>query len=253
MRDLWARIEALDNKVPASLQYEAPFRPAACCATPPTGCWRARSSCTSTPRWREFRAGVRSLEAQIPEALTGRSAARFEESRRRFAEAGLPPELAVRIASLEPLQRGARHRARSPPPTGVASPRRRACTSRSARARPRLAARAASRQLTVDGHLAGRRAQRPARRGLRGAAAPRRARCSRARCAAAAEARVDALDRRRLGKDLAHWQRTLREMRAAGAGRLRRRSRSAVESVRNLAQLGDQCRWQAKRPRCPAN
>ena len=51
---------------------------------------------------KEFRGGVHELEAHIGELLTGDELERFGEARRRYAEAGLPPLLAARVASLEP-------------------------------------------------------------------------------------------------------------------------------------------------------
>ena len=52
---------------------------------------------------REFRAGVQELQGAIAGALSGSERTRFEEARTRYLEAGLPPALAARIASLEPL------------------------------------------------------------------------------------------------------------------------------------------------------
>src|SRR5437868_10338017 len=49
----------------------------------------------------EFGSGVRQLEAEIAQVLTGPGHERFEESRERHVAAGLPQELATRVASLD--------------------------------------------------------------------------------------------------------------------------------------------------------
>ena len=43
------------------------------------------------------------LEAEIAGLVTGAELERFEEARKHYGEAGLPPPLAARIASLEAL------------------------------------------------------------------------------------------------------------------------------------------------------
>ena len=101
MRDVWERIEALDNKVPANLQYEAAFQTSrllrhatywllAIAHAPAGGCRGG-----GVPRRRAAaRGGDR----------TSCSPARNSRASRRAASAsprrGLPPALAVRIASL---------------------------------------------------------------------------------------------------------------------------------------------------------
>ena len=103
MREVWERIEALDNKVTANLQYEAAFQTSRLLRHATYWLLASRTRLQVDAAVAEFRDDVRHLEAEIHEVLTGAELARFEESRKRFAEGGLPPALAVRIASLEAL------------------------------------------------------------------------------------------------------------------------------------------------------
>ena len=161
-----------------------------------------------------------------------RGAPRFEESRKRFAEGGLPPALAVRIASLEALNAAldiAEIARRAP---RRASSRPRASTSRSARASASTGCATRIEKLTVDGPW-----QAIARTGLRDAALRVQRRLTERVLArkdrGSAEARVTAWVEA-AGKDLVHWQRTLADMRAAGAGDFATLT-VGVESVRKLA------------------
>ena len=147
--------------------------------------------------------------------LTGAELLRFEESRKRFAEGGLPPALAVRIASLEALNAvldiaeiAADH------PVGV---------EETARVYFEVGTRigfdwlrARIEKLKVEGPW-----QAIARSGLRDAALRVQRRLTERvlsrKMRGNAEARVNAWVAA-AGKDLAHWQRTLADMRAAGAG-----------------------------------
>src|SRR6202050_5924009 len=72
MREVWEQIEALDNKVPAKLQYEAAFQTSRLLRH--ATYWLL----TSRPREvqvdaavREFRNGVRALQSAIGEVRTG--------------------------------------------------------------------------------------------------------------------------------------------------------------------------------------
>jgi glutamate dehydrogenase len=215
MRAVWEQIEKLDNKVPAQLQYEASFQTSRLLRH--ATYWLL----SSRPRGlqvdaavREFRAGVQELENVISSAVSGGELARFEEARTHYFEAGLPPPLAARIASLEALNAAldivelcGAHR------VSVADAARVYFEVGSRIGFDWL--RAQIEKLTVDGPW-----QAIARSGLRDGAlrVQRRltervlARKSRASAPERVSAWVEAA-----GKELAHWQRTLTDMRAAGA------------------------------------
>jgi glutamate dehydrogenase len=102
MRTLWAQIEALDTRVAARVQYGMAFQT--------SRLLRHMTYWLLTHRRRElrvdeavseFRSGVRQLEAQIEHVLSGLERERFEKTRREHLEAGVPAGLAARVASLE--------------------------------------------------------------------------------------------------------------------------------------------------------
>jgi glutamate dehydrogenase len=179
----------------------------------------------------EFRDDVRHLEAEIHELLTGAELARFEESRKRFTAGGLPPALAVRIASLEALNAAL--------DIAEISAGHRVSVADTARVYFEVGTRigfdwlrARIEKLTVDGPW-----QAIARSGLRDAALRVQRRLTERVLArkdrGSAQARVSAWVEA-AGKDLAHWQRTLTDMRAAGASDFATLT-VGVESVRKLA------------------
>ena len=91
MRDLWAQIEALDNKVPAKLQYETAFQTSRLLRH--MTYWllaHRKRELQVDAAVAEFGAGVRALEAQIGQVLTGSGRERFEESRKQHVTDGLP-------------------------------------------------------------------------------------------------------------------------------------------------------------------
>src|SRR5215475_11857750 len=99
MRELWAQIEALDNKVSAKLQYEAAFQTSRLLRHTTYWLLVSRAGRLQVDAGvAEFRKGVQELEAVIAEAMTGAELTRFEEAHKRYSEAGLPPALAVRVA-----------------------------------------------------------------------------------------------------------------------------------------------------------
>ena len=103
MREVWEHIEALDNKVTATLQYEAAFQTSRLLRHVTYWLLTARTHLQVDAAVAEFRAPVSKLEAEIHAVLTGTELARFEENRKRFVDGGLPHALATRIASLEAL------------------------------------------------------------------------------------------------------------------------------------------------------
>ena len=231
MRDVWEHIEALDNKVTANLQYEAMFQTSRLLRHVTYWLLASRTRLQVDAAVAEFRDDVRHLEAEIHELLTGAELARFEESRKRFAEGGLPPALAVRIASLEALNAAL--------DIVEISAGHRVSVAETARVYFEVGTRigfdwlrARIEKLTVDGPW-----QAIARSGLRDAALRVQRRLTERVLArkdrGSAQARVSAWVAA-AGKDLAHWQRTLADMRAAGASDFATLT-VGVESVRKLA------------------
>jgi glutamate dehydrogenase len=231
MRDVWERIEALDNKVSASLQYEAAFQTSRLLRHTTYWLLAARARLQVAAAVDEFRQDVRRLEEVIHEVLTGAELLRFEESRKRFAEGGMPAALAVRIASLEALNAALDI-------AEIASAHRVSVTE-TARVYFEVGTRigfdwlrARIEKLKVEGPW-----QAIARSGLRDAALRVQRRLTERvlsrRTRGNAEARVSAWVEA-AGKDLAHWQRTLADMRAAGAGDFATLT-VGVEAVRKLA------------------
>ncbi|HWG30414.1 MAG TPA: NAD-glutamate dehydrogenase [Steroidobacteraceae bacterium] len=101
MRKLWAQIEALDTRVAANVQYAMQFQTSRLLRH--MTYWllaRRRSELQVDQAVAEFRKGVRQLEADIPHLLSGNEHERFERTKKQCTEAGVPHELAGRIASL---------------------------------------------------------------------------------------------------------------------------------------------------------
>jgi glutamate dehydrogenase len=232
MRDVWEQIESLDNDVPAKLQYEAAFQTSRLLRHATYWLLTARSRALQVDAAvGEFRAGVQQLQAEIATVLSGADLWRFDEARKRYGEAGLPPPLAARLASLEALNAAldiveiaAGHRV---------------SVVETARVYFEVGTRigfdwlrASIEKLTVEGPW-----QVIARTGLRDAALRVHRRLTERvlarRDRGSAHARVTAWAES-AGKDLAHWQHTLAEMRAAGAGDFATLT-VGVESVRKLA------------------
>jgi glutamate dehydrogenase len=231
MRDVWERIEALDNRVTANLQYEATFQTSRLLRHATYWLLASRAGLQVAAAVAEFRDGVRRLEAEIHEVLTGAELTRFEESRKRFAEGGLPPPLAVRIASLEALNAAL--------DIVEISSANRVSVAETARVYFEVGTRigfdwlrARIEKLTVDGPW-----QAIARTGLRDAALRVQRRLTERvlarRVKGSAQARVSAWVAA-AGKDLEHWHHTLADMRAAGAGDFATLT-VGVEAVRKLA------------------
>jgi glutamate dehydrogenase len=102
MRKLWAQIEALDTRVAAAIQYTMQFQTSRLLRH--MTYWllaRRKSELQVDQAVAEFRKGVRQLEADIPHLLSGSGHERFERTKQQCTEAGVPHELAGRIASLD--------------------------------------------------------------------------------------------------------------------------------------------------------
>ncbi len=231
MREVWEHIEALDNKVTATLQYEAAFQTSRLLRHVTYWLLTARTHLQVDAAVAEFRAPVSKLEEEIHAVLTGTELARFEENRKRFVDGGLPHALGTRIASLEALNAAL--------DIAEISRTHHASVAETARIYFEVGTRigfdwlrARIEKLAVDGPW-----QAIARTGLRDAALrvqrlltervlTRKERGN-------AQTRVNAWVES-AGKDLAHWQRTLADMRAAGAGDFATLN-VGVEAVRKLA------------------
>jgi glutamate dehydrogenase len=107
VRELWAEIEKLDNRVPAAMQYDMLFVVARALrhATYWILAHRARSL-TVEPAVAQLRPGLAELIAGAPRLVTGRLGERIEAARSRYSQAGVPASLAARVAAFEVLQSG---------------------------------------------------------------------------------------------------------------------------------------------------
>jgi len=232
MRKLWAQIEALDTRVAATVQYAMQFQTSRLLRH--VTYWllaRRKSELQVDQAVAEFRKGVRQLEADIPHLLSGGEHQRFERTKKQCTEAGVPHELAGRIASLDAhnsaldiVELAASHSAQ---------------VLATARIYFELGARIGLdwlqeqvEQLPVEGPW-----QAVARAGLRDSAL----RIHRGltekiltvELAGTEAARVSAW-LETAGPDLAHWQRMLADMRAAGAADFATLS-VGIDSLRKLA------------------
>jgi glutamate dehydrogenase len=179
----------------------------------------------------EFGKGVRELEAEIAQVLAGSARDRFEESLKQHVSAGVPHELATRVATLD-----AHNAALDIVELSLSH---RVSVVEAARIYFEVGARVGIdwvrdqiERLPVEGPW-----QATARGGLRDSALRIHRRLAERvlsrKDKGNAQARVAAW-MASVGEELAHWQRTLTEMRAAGAGDFATLT-VGVESVRKLA------------------
>jgi glutamate dehydrogenase len=232
MRTVWTRIEDLDNKVPAKVQYAAAFETSRLLRHATYWLLARRRALKVDTAVAEFRAGVHELESRIGHVLCGSWREHFDQVRAQHLEAGLPPELAARVASLEA------HNA-SLDIVELASSQHIAVTEAArvyfeAGARTGLDwVRQQIDRLPVEGPW-----QATARTGLRDAALRLHRRLAERVFNRGgrgnAEERVSAWQES-AGKELTHWQRTLADMRAAGAADFATLT-VGVESLRKLAE-----------------
>jgi glutamate dehydrogenase len=232
MRDLWAQIEALDNKVPAKLQYEIAFQTSRLLRH--MTYWllaHRKRELQVDAAVAEFRDSVRELESEIAQVLTGSGRERFEESCKQHVTAGLPHEFAARVASLEA------HNAALD--IVELSHSYHVSVVEAAQVYFEVGTRIGLEwlrdqieRLSVDGPW-----QAIARAGLRDGALRIHRRVAERilsrKGRGTAQARVTAW-MEAVGEELAHWQRTLTEMRAAGVSDFATLT-VGVESVRKLA------------------
>ncbi len=231
MRDLWEDIEALDNHAPAKLQYLAAFETSRLLRHATYWLLAHRPALKVATAVGEFRAAAHEIGAHLPQVLCGAWRAHFDSNRAQLVEAGLPHALAERLASLEP------HNA-SLDIAEIASAHSKTIAD-TARIYFEVGARVGIdwlreqiESLSVEGPW-----QATARTGVRDAAMrihralAERVLTQTARGAAAE--RVDAWQRSE-SRRIAHWERALTEMRAAGAADFATLT-VGVETLRKLA------------------
>ncbi|MDW8469020.1 MAG: NAD-glutamate dehydrogenase [Burkholderiales bacterium] len=101
---LWQAIEALDDKVPDAAQAEMLIEAGRLLVRAST--WFLRSPRLAEPMAQtieRFRPGVEALYPRLPELLDSPARSALERRSARWREAGVPGELAIRVASLEAL------------------------------------------------------------------------------------------------------------------------------------------------------
>jgi len=232
MRRTWAQIEALDNRVTAKLQYGMIYQTSRLLRH--VTYWlltHRRRELHVDSAVAEFRRGVRELESSVAHVLVGADRERFDKVRKEHVAGGVPVELAARIASLEAhnaaldiVELATKHGAKI---TDVARVYFEVGT--------RIGLdwlRERVEQLAVDGPW-----QAVARSGLRDNSLRIHRQVTDRVLGrngnGSAESRVDSWVQA-AGEELGHWQRTLADMRAAGAADFATLS-VGVESVRKLA------------------
>jgi len=233
MRDLWAQIEALDNKVPAKTQYEIAFQTSRLLRH--MTYWllaHRKRELQVDAAVAEFGKAVRELESEIAQVLAGSARERFEEGLKQHVSAGVPQELATRVATLD-----AHNAALDIVELSISH---HVSVVEVARIYFEVGARVGIdwvrdqiERLPVEGPW-----QATARGGLRDSALRIHRRLAdrvlsrKGKDKGNAQARVTAW-MAAVGEELAHWQRTLTEMRAAGASDFATLT-VGVESVRKL-------------------
>lgn len=104
MRRLWAQIEALDNKVPAKLQYAVSFETSRLLRHATYRLLNTHKGALHVDAAvKTYRSGVRELEERIGEVLVGSERERYERLLAQHLAEGLPAALAARVAGLEAL------------------------------------------------------------------------------------------------------------------------------------------------------
>jgi glutamate dehydrogenase len=231
MRDLWAQIEALDYRVPAKLQYGMMYETSRLLRHVTYWLLAHRRENLQVDRAvAEFRRGARELEAAIGAVLVGSERVQFDAVRKEHIDAGVPAELAARVASLDAhnaaldiVELAAAYKVR---------------VAEAARTYFEVGAhigldwlREKIERLPVDGQW-----QAVARTGLRDSAGAIHRRAADRVLALSKggrpEARISAWVQA-AGEDLARWQRILNDMRAGGTSDFATLS-VGIESVRKL-------------------
>jgi glutamate dehydrogenase len=232
MRELWADIEALDDRAPTAVQYEMMVETTRLLRH--LSYWVLRTQGRDLDIERDvsrLAPGIRELMRDLPELIVGTEVGRYESALARFSKDGVPAKVARRVASL-----GAIHAGVDIVELALA---RRSGIGHAARVYFGLGAelgldwlREQIEHLAVDGHW-----QAVARGTLREELyVLQRRLCERV---LAGSARGDARERVAAwvaagGEKVANLERTIREMRATGSADFATMS-VAVQAVRRLA------------------
>ena len=104
-RSLWARIEELDHRVPAAVQYRMMARVSALLAHASEALLHARGARLPVERLvRVYQRDVRRLADQAGALVRGAELERYEAALREYTAARVPPALALRLAACEALE-----------------------------------------------------------------------------------------------------------------------------------------------------
>ena len=107
MRELWTEIEALDDHVPAALQYDMMYESTRLLRH--LSYWVIQNlgpDLDIEKAVSRLGPGLRELLRELPELVSGTEAASFGRELSRFGRDGVPARVARRVASLGPLQSG---------------------------------------------------------------------------------------------------------------------------------------------------
>ena len=106
-RDLWVRIESLDNRVPAAVQYSMMYQTSRLLRHMTYWFLADRNgSLDIEARVSRLRPGVLALDAALPGVLSGADLARHQEKCAELVAAGVSDKIARQIANLGPLNAG---------------------------------------------------------------------------------------------------------------------------------------------------
>jgi glutamate dehydrogenase len=101
MRELWAQIEALDNRVPAPMQYTMLYETSRLLRRLSYWLLMNRPSLSIEAAVSELRGPVRTLTAHLADALCGQWRGDFDAVLTSYASAGVPAALATRMGLLD--------------------------------------------------------------------------------------------------------------------------------------------------------
>ncbi|MGH8131130.1 MAG: NAD-glutamate dehydrogenase domain-containing protein, partial [Steroidobacteraceae bacterium] len=107
MRELWADIEALDDRAPTELQYDMMYETTRLLRH--LSYWVLQNLGTDLDIERavsRLRPGIRELMRDLPELIEGIEVERYERALQRFSHEGVPPRVARRVASLGAIYAG---------------------------------------------------------------------------------------------------------------------------------------------------
>jgi len=107
MRELWADIESLDDRVPTGLLYDMMYETTRLLRH--LSYWVLRNLGPDLDIERavsRLRPGIRELMGELPQLVEGLEVERYDRALQRFARDGVPPRVARRVASLGAIHAG---------------------------------------------------------------------------------------------------------------------------------------------------